>query len=137
MAGMLTPPVLRHLPPPLQQTDDIGAWIDLRHAEASIFLVQTNDARLIGLLILADMGGTPASIHVGYLFGEAHWGRGYATELLRGLVASVTPPVRLVAGVAPENRASVRVLERAGFIQSTTDPAMYVHRLEKAASPDP
>lgn len=65
-----------------------------------------------------------------YLYGRASWGRGYATEALRGFVAAywdtypqglpgLAPALRdkLVAQALADNEASVRVLERAGFTQ--------------------
>ena len=133
LTDLLTPPVLRHLPEPLHLTDDIAHWIDARQAEADIHLVQTKNGTLIGLLILAATGETPPDIHIGYLFGEAHWSRGYATELLQGLVTHLPRPVRLLAGVEPDNTASIRVLERVGFIRGDAD-GLYALRLGDVGS---
>lgn len=61
--------------------------------------------------------GVPEA-EVGYgLVDEAH-GHGFATEALQGLL-SVTDAlgVRVRASVAPENRASVRVLAKSGFTE--------------------
>ncbi|MBA4019444.1 MAG: N-acetyltransferase [Pirellula sp.] len=57
-------------------------------------------------------------IEVGYRFGRAHWGKGYATEAgaasmehgFRKLALA-----RIVAVVAPENLASYHVLEKIGL----------------------
>ncbi|MEC9374168.1 MAG: GNAT family N-acetyltransferase [Planctomycetota bacterium] len=57
-------------------------------------------------------------IEVGYHFGRAHWGKGYATE---GAIASLRFGFeeagldRIVAVYAPANVASGRVMERAGM----------------------
>lgn len=69
----------------------------------------------------------PRIVRVGYLFREDTWGKGFATELLTGLVASIesAEAIRLVAGVGKDNPASARALTKAGF---QLDPA--------ASSPD-
>ena len=118
LEGLLTPPVLEHLPPPLQLGEGgVAEWVRARDAEALMFRVdEYSTGRLIGLLIVAKgFDGSPPDVHFGYLLGEAAWGRGYATELVRGLVAACRS-VRLIGGVGKENPASARVLEKAGFL---------------------
>jgi ribosomal-protein-alanine N-acetyltransferase len=57
-------------------------------------------------------------IEVGYRFGKAHWGQGYATE---GAAASVEYGFntlqlpRIVAVVEPANTASCKVIEKIGL----------------------
>lgn len=66
---------------------------------------------------------------VGYILAPAHWGRGLATELV---VAAVRigferhDLAEVVAYVRPENAASIRVLEKAGF-----EPRGHEPRLER------
>lgn len=54
-----------------------------------------------------------------YWLGRAHWSKGFATALVSGAVrrihANAPGLLRLVAKVRPENLASRRVLEKAGF----------------------
>lgn len=53
---------------------------------------------------------------VGYFFGRAHWGKGIATRAVRELLElDATRP--LFAFVAIHNVASIRVLEKNGFVQ--------------------
>ena len=55
---------------------------------------------------------------VGYSLAQAHWGRGYATELARGLLRFGFETLgmhRIWAIVEPENVASARVLEKVGM----------------------
>jgi len=53
--------------------------------------------------------------HVGYWIGRDHWGKGIATEALRLLLLEIA--VRpLHASVATSNRASLRVLQKCGFV---------------------
>ena len=61
--------------------------------------------------------GVPET-EVGYgLVDEAH-GWGFATEALRGLLVETDRAgVRIRASVAPDNRASIRVLAKCGFTE--------------------
>jgi RimJ/RimL family protein N-acetyltransferase len=85
------------------------------------------NSELAGLLILMespvdeDAQGSATSItimHLGYIFGQEFWGRGLATELLRGLVQQLSMEGysgEIHAGVANGNPASVKVLQKVGF----------------------
>lgn len=62
---------------------------------------------------------TPQRACTGYVFARDAWGQGFATEALRAVVA-VAPSlgvIRLYALCHPENHASLRVLERCGFVR--------------------
>lgn len=89
------------------------------------------DSKLAGLLILMagdEEEGSP--MHLGYIFGKECWGRGLATELLRGLVQQLTIDGyegEIHAGVAKGNPASVRVLEKVGFVPMTGAQDSDVH----------
>ena len=74
--------------------------------------------------VLAGMGGlelTSASAtagEIGYLLAPAYWGNGMGTEAARLLVDigfDVLGLHRVTAGADPENRASIRVLEKIGM----------------------
>lgn len=54
----------------------------------------------------------------GYMLARETWGHGYATEVTKAMtdVAESLGIVRLAALCHPDNRASVRVLEKVGFI---------------------
>lgn len=56
----------------------------------------------------------------GFLFDPAHWGRGFAGEALAVFVERrrALGSTELTADVDPRNRASIRLLERAGFTES-------------------
>jgi len=53
--------------------------------------------------------------NVGYCIERAHWGRGIATRALRLLLTEVTTRP-LYARVATSNVASLRVLQKCGFV---------------------
>jgi RimJ/RimL family protein N-acetyltransferase len=124
VAALLTPAVTAPLPEPWHgpyTEARAAAWIRDRDAEGTTLLVadQTTDEP-VGLVLLHDASepGRPTSeLRLGYLIAECRWGRGYATELVRGFVgwARGSPYDRIVAGVATDNAASRRVLEKAGF----------------------
>ena len=73
LEDMLSPNVLKHLPPPLQlsgEQNSIDGWIGARDAESDVMLVSRVDTgELVGLLILApeqeEIG--PMTLHFGYL----------------------------------------------------------------------
>ena len=54
---------------------------------------------------------------VGYWLGRAWWGRGIATRALRRFLDDVEHTRPIHAGVVEHNLASIRVLERAGFVE--------------------
>lgn len=117
---MLTPPVLQHLPPSVQldgTQNAIGNWITGRQATTDVYLV-TASSTLIGLLFLFNSPQADGDLNLGYLFSENAWGQGYASELVAGLVQALGNDFngRIHGGVAIDNPASARVLEKAGFV---------------------
>lgn len=70
------------------------------------------ERQVAGNLVFFDMGGRRA---VGYWLGRDYWGRGLATRALE-LALSSESQRPLFASVAAHNTASVRVLEKCGFV---------------------
>lgn len=65
-----------------------------------------------------DSSAREGDLEVVYLLGRDFWGRGLATELALTVVAhalSANAAARVCATVAPENAASIRVLEKIGM----------------------
>ena len=82
---------------------------------------------LIGMIELR-LSGHKADL--GYVLSHAHWGRGYATEALRAAITHAwTLPgmARLWATCDVDNRASARVLEKAGMLREGLLRAWEVH----------
>lgn len=79
------------------------------------YLVRTRDGRIVGSTGLE--WETPYRASTGFVLARAVWGRGYATELAMAMVdlADGLGIVRLAALCHLENRASARVLAKAGF----------------------
>jgi RimJ/RimL family protein N-acetyltransferase len=119
---------LAQLPPSLQlgsAPGDLADWIAARNAESDVSLVvERSSDTVIGLLILASSGQSDRSksVHIGYLIGDRFWGRGFATEVVVGLlsVALRLGTVTLVGGVSKTNTASAHVLRKAGFQRDET-----------------
>jgi RimJ/RimL family protein N-acetyltransferase len=71
----------------------------------------------IGIELHADVERVSAEI--GYWLGEAHWGRGIVSAVLQAVSPEVLERfdlTRLYALPFADNAASVRVLEKAGFV---------------------
>jgi len=70
----------------------------------------------IGLHRMSDV--YRRTVEIGYWIGEPFWGQGFATEAVRALSEwgfKSLDIVRIQAGVFEWNKASMRVLEKAGF----------------------
>ena len=90
-------------------------WIGARDAESDIYLIREKGTdALIGLMFLTPSFNN--DIHLGYLLGQSAWGKGYASELLAGLMLHVPKTgFRLLGAVGRENPASAHVLRKTGF----------------------
>lgn len=84
--------------------------------------VQRDDA-FIGWVVLSRWNPDFRSAGLGYCYGEAAWGHGYATEAARALLAwafDLLPLNRVQAEADTRNAASARVLEKLGFVHEGT-----------------
>jgi RimJ/RimL family protein N-acetyltransferase len=62
--------------------------------------------------------GPGVDVHLGYVLAESAWGQGLGSELVEGFVECCRGERRvrtLIAGVAADNPASIRILEKNGF----------------------
>ncbi|MFG2329073.1 GNAT family N-acetyltransferase [Streptomyces sp. NPDC048604] len=91
------------------------------------------------LLGVVKLGRRPgAHGRLGYVFRDDNWGRGHATEAVRQLVAFAFTAVgldSLGAKHRPDNPASGRVLEKAGFTRLGAGDGFVHHRLDRAPMP--
>lgn len=74
----------------------------------------------IGSIGLKNIDLTNKTANLGYWVGEKYWGRGVATECIRLIInyafSSCSLELReVIAYVFPENKASIRVLEKNGM----------------------
>ena len=116
---LLSPRVTKELPDDwqnIQSTEQAIAWWKNRLNESCVLQIKLkNNARLIGLIFLYETNWKNAKVdlHLGYLLEEASWSRGYASEMLEGLIAWAnedTQIATIIGGVTNDNHSSIRVL---------------------------
>jgi len=104
-------------------------WIRAYVAPAShsFLMARRGDRVAIGGIGFGGAGGTA---ELGYALGRRFWGRGYATEGVRVMVAhAAAVGYRVVEAFSfIENPASARVLEKAGFADLGTIERDYPER---------
>lgn len=101
---------------------DADAWITKAEAEAPVtshaIVVDGETVGGVGVDLGTDVRRRSAEI--GYWLGEAMWGRGIATEALKAITAEAFKRfdiTRLYALPFADHVASVRVLEKAGYVR--------------------
>jgi RimJ/RimL family protein N-acetyltransferase len=92
-------------------------WSRIRADETTITRVIVVDGEVVGTI---GSWGEPGEREVTYWIGRSYWGRGIATCALEAFLA-VDTSRPLHAGVAADNVASRRVLEKCGFREVGTD----------------
>jgi ribosomal-protein-alanine N-acetyltransferase len=116
----------------VRYTGDV-AFQDRSEALAVIASLQAQHARRMGRLVVIERGtGEPVgwcglrwhedegAADLGYRLLRDRWGRGYATEASAACIQYAFVDLdlpRLIARVVPQNTASVRVLEKLGFVR--------------------
>lgn len=119
--NILTPEVTQSLPPSWQGNytlERASDWIRERDEEGTTLLVTERSTRTaIGFIILFN-SADGRDIRLGYLLAETVWGKGIASELIRGFVewCKKNTVSSVTAGVESDNAASKRVLEKNGFV---------------------
>jgi RimJ/RimL family protein N-acetyltransferase len=87
---------------------------------------------LIGV-IAAHARGNEA-FEIGYWYGRPYWGRGFASEALRGFLHQARDLGALMSGHFIDNPASGRVLEKNGFAYTgAVEPMFSLGRGERVA----
>ena len=85
------------------------------------FIFRTGDQRLLGGVTLSHVRrGVAQSATIGYWIGAPHTGQGYMTRALVALNVHAFGPLnlhRIDAACMPRNTASIKLLERTGFIR--------------------
>ncbi len=93
---------------------------DLEQPPSSIlrFVRLRADGAIVGQVNLHAINSKMQNAEIGYQIDEAHYGKGYATEMVGSWIEQVfkeTGIRKLLAFVAEENVASCRVVEKLGF----------------------
>lgn len=91
---------------------DAQKFVDAANRK-TVFAITVDDS-LVGLT------GIMEGFEIGYWIGRNYWGRGYATAAVAALLelARKEGVCHFAAEVFPDNYASMRVLERNGFVRS-------------------
>jgi ribosomal-protein-alanine N-acetyltransferase len=95
---------------------------EARADQGYAFLVfDGGDDRLLGGIALTNVQrGVTQSASLGYWLGRSELGHGYMTDAVRTMTAFAFHSLRLhrlEAATQPQNAASIRVLERCGFVR--------------------
>ncbi|TIX89816.1 GNAT family N-acetyltransferase [Rhizobium sp. P44RR-XXIV] len=89
--------------------DGLGYW--------SIF-AKDNPAQFLGWILLIPADAVGPEIEIGWRLNRFSWGKGYATEAARPVLAHAFATLgldRVIADIAPGNIASMRVAEKLGL----------------------
>jgi [ribosomal protein S5]-alanine N-acetyltransferase len=82
---------------------------------------------MVGMCGLTPVEGTGPDVEVVYVLEQRAWGQGYATEMARACLAVGFGSFgldRIIALAYPENRPSIRVMQKAGMRPAGT---MHAH----------
>ncbi len=123
---VMTEATTRSLPPAWHgeyTSERARAWIaELDEESATLLIALRESGEPIGLAILFEFldDDRPAKIdlRLGYVIKESVWGRGFASEMVAGLVGwcRSQPSIRSISGgVAQDNAASASVLIKNGL----------------------
>ncbi|MFN4145752.1 MAG: GNAT family N-acetyltransferase [Runella sp.] len=99
---------------------DAEAWIDLcqNQQKPTVFAIEVEGEAIGGVGIVLQTDIFRKNAEIGYWLGEPFWGKGIASEATKEIsdyAFRQFDVYRLYAGVFEYNKASMRVLEKAGF----------------------
>lgn len=105
-------------------------------------VIERESGLLVGEAGLFPLAPDGPDVALGYAFGSAYWGRGYATEAARAVLAEAFGPLdlpRLVAITREANTGSRRVLEKLNFrvqgMRHVWGAEQLFYTLEREAAP--
>ena len=122
---ILTPSVVENLPPHFHDVASVESaevWLERMLSESRLLQIKSENSEIIGFLFASVENGSYA--HIGYLLAEEYWGKGLASELLKGFIAKVTETeqwLKLVGGVDQSNVASSGLLKKSGFVEQVAN----------------
>ena len=93
--------------------------VEKNHLPFVLTVVLKDTGELIGDTGVNEVEGNPEEVEIGFVIGRDYRGKGYATEILGQMTDYVTSACRykvLYGRVMKGNDASVRVLEKSGYI---------------------
>ena len=108
---------LARLPYPYGEKDAQYFLDEVIPVEPNWKVMRKSDEALLGFVGLKPVEGWRV-VELGYWYGRAYWGHGYATESARAVVAHAFDDLgteKILSGHFAINPASGRVLEKIGF----------------------
>jgi ribosomal-protein-alanine N-acetyltransferase len=97
-----------------------------RPTERAFLVCRREDGTIVGVINVSQIFlGAFRSAYLGYYAGAPHMGQGYMSEGLRLVIRNAFSKLglhRLEANIQPANRASVRLVRRAGFRREGFSP---------------
>jgi RimJ/RimL family protein N-acetyltransferase len=103
----------------LEQARSFLGWVT-KQASPTVWAIEVNGEAAGGIGIELHTDIERVSAEIGYWLGQPYWGRGIATEALRAVTAEAFARfeiTRLYAVPFADHRASVRVLEKCGYVR--------------------
>jgi [ribosomal protein S5]-alanine N-acetyltransferase len=103
----------------IEQAKTFLGWLAKHHAP-TVWAIEVNGEAAGGIGIELHSDVERVSAEIGYWLGRAYWGRGIATEALTAVTAESFRRfdlTRLYAVPFADHTASVRVLEKAGYVR--------------------
>ena len=103
----------------MEQARTFLGWI-AKQPSPTVWAIEVNGEAIGGIGIELHTDVERVSAEIGYWLGEAMWGRGIATEALTAVTAEAFKRfdiTRLYALPFADHAASVRVLEKAGYVR--------------------
>ena len=119
------PNVARHLrdrfphPYTMEHATGFLGWV-AQQPSPTVWAIAIGDEAVGGIGIERHGDVERVSAEIGYWLGEAHWGKGVATEALVAVTAMAFQQYELTRVFAvpfADHLASVRVLEKAGYVR--------------------
>jgi len=108
-----------------------------RRGLAFPYAITLDGGELIGMVDLFRKT-TDDTFELGYWVGKPYWGQGFATEAVKALIQEARAKLNIThldAGVFTDNPASLRVLEKIGFVITGQDDGYFsMARMENAKS---
>lgn len=135
LSGLLGAAIPAAWPPPLMDEGVIREFLRMQDNPAgplfaTWYWVLDNPANrtrtLIGNGGILSAEGQPDTAVLGYSVLEEFWNWGYATEAVSALIPiifSLSGITRIIATTYPDLPASIRVLEKDGFVRTTEVPS--------------
>ena len=130
ICSILSPEVTVSLPSGwsnINTREKANVWLEARKSEGTVLFVHHKELkRVVGFIFLYNMDNNSArtDYRFGYLLAQEVWGNGLGTELIKGLIDACKREGTINSvsgGVERNNGASIRVLEKIGFVSSKED----------------